>query len=329
MFIYYNLQKTKFISTILVSLSIILTGCSNQENQLNISTTPSETNQNLPQVVATTAVLCDLVQQVAEKTINLTCLASEDSQPELYQPTDFDRQAIDQAELILYNGYNFETLLQKLIKSTKNKSPKIAVAQVAVPKPLNHTQAGKIVPDPHVWHNVKNTVKMVDIINNNLKKIAPKNAEFYTKNTQEMKRKLNKMDTWVKERISTIPKKQRILITTHDAMGYYAKAYGLAIPGTLQGLNSNEKVTPARMKQLATILNNNLIPTIFLDTTTNRELIENVAEEARVTISKNSLFADDLGTPGSAGDTYQDMMTANTRTIVEGLGGTYLIFEAK
>jgi manganese/iron transport system substrate-binding protein len=310
-------------------LSIILTGCSNQENQLNISTTPSETNQNLPQVVATTAVLCDLVQQVAEKTINLTCLASEDSQPELYQPTDFDRQAIEQAELILYNGYNFETLLQKLIKSTKNKSPKIAVAQVAVPKPLNHTQAGKIVPDPHVWHNVKNTVKMVDIINNNLKKIAPKNAEFYTKNTQEMKRKLNKMDTWVKERISTIPKKQRILITTHDAMGYYAKAYGLAIPGTLQGLNSNEKVTPARMKQLATILNNNLIPTIFLDTTTNRELIENVAEEARVTISKNSLFADDLGTPGSAGDTYQDMMTANTRTIVEGLGGTYLIFEAK
>jgi manganese/iron transport system substrate-binding protein len=329
MFIYYNLQKTKFISTILVTLSIILTGCSNQENQLNISTTPSETNQNLPQVVATTAVLCDLVQQVAEKTINLTCLASEDSQPELYQPTDFDRQAIEQAELILYNGYNFETLLQKLIKSTKNKSPKIAVAQVAVPKPLNHTQAGKIVPDPHVWHNVKNTVKMVDIINNNLKKIAPKNAEFYTKNTQEMKRKLNKMDTWVKERISTIPKKQRILITTHDAMGYYAKAYGLAIPGTLQGLNSNEKVTPARMKQLATILNNNLIPTIFLDTTTNRELIENVAEEARVTISKNSLFADDLGTPGSAGDTYQDMMTANTRTIVEGLGGTYLIFEAK
>ncbi|MBW4510528.1 MAG: zinc ABC transporter substrate-binding protein [Scytonematopsis contorta HA4267-MV1] len=329
MFIYHNIQKTKFISTTLITLSIILTGCSNQENQLNISTTPSDTNQNLPQVVATTAVLCDLVQQVAEKTINLTCLASEDSQPELYQPTDFDRQAIDQAELILYNGYNFETSLQKLIKSTKNKSPKIAVAQVAVPKPLNHTQAGKIVPDPHVWHNVKNTVKMVDIINNSLKKIAPKNAEFYSNNTQKIKSELNQMDTWVKERVATIPKKQRTLITTHDAMGYYAKAYGLAIPGTLQRLNSNEKVTSTRMKQLATILNNNLIPTIFLDTTTNRELIENVAEEARVTISKNSLFADDLGTPGSAGETYQEMMTANTRTIVEGLGGTYLIFEAK
>ncbi len=329
MFIYHNLQKTKFINTILVTLSIILSGCSNQENQLNISTTPSNINQNLPQVVATTAVLCDLVQQIAEKTINLTCLASEDSQPELYQPTDFDRQAIDQAELILYNGYNFETSLQKLIKSTKNKSPKIAVAQVAVPKPLNHTEAGKIVPDPHVWHNVKNTVKMLDVINNNLKKIASENAELYTNNTQKIKTELNQMDTWVKERVATIPKKQRTLITTHDAMGYYAKAYGLAIPGTLQGLNSNEKVTSARMKQLATILKNNLIPTIFLDTTTNRELIENVAEEARVTISKNSLFADDLGTPGSAGDTYQDMMTANTRTIVEGLGGTYLIFEAK
>lgn len=327
-----NTLKTSVLlgfSTILFILCFALIGCTGQGNILNISPNPNNnnTNENLPRVVATTGVLCDLTKLVAEKTINLSCLVSPETSPQLYQPQQSDSQAIQQADLIFYNGYKFEPNLQSIINQTKNKTRKVAVAQAAVSKPLNYRQGDKIVPDPHVWHNVKNAIKMVDVINTNLKRIAPANADIYNSNKQAIKSEFSQLDTWVKQRISSIPKKGRILITTHDAMGYYTKAYGLSIPAALQGIGSNEKNLDARVKQLVDTINKNFAPTIFADTTISIDLIENVAQQARINISKNSLFADDLGASGTEGDSYENMMIANTRTIVEGLGGTYLIFQ--
>ncbi len=312
-----------------VALTIGFFGCGNQAASTSFTQTTTSVNDNLPQVVATTTVLCDLTKQVAGDTINLTCLISPGTDPHLYQPKSEDRKAIEQASLILYNGYNFEPGLIKIIKASKNPAPKIAVAQAAVPKPQRLQKGSKKVTDPHLWHNTNNTIRMVEVINRNLGKLEPNEVENYISNARKITNEITQMDSWIKSTIASIPPKQRKLVTTHDAMGYYAKAYGLSLAGALEGISTAEKPTDARVKNLVTGIKRAKVPTIFAETTTNSKLIESVAREAKVKVSSRKLYTDALGEPGSDGETYQKMMIANTRTIVEGLGGTYLMFEAK
>ena len=320
------------LRTVLVALTIGFVGCNNAGNLANTSYTTTEAaglNNNLPRVVATTSVLCDLTKQVAEETINLTCLTSPDTDPHLYQPSPADRKAIEQAKLIFFNGYNFEPSVLKLIKASKNRVPNIAVGQRAVPKPLQFKEGGNNVPNPYVWHNAKYSIKMVEVISSNLSKILPKNKSIYNSNAKKINNELTQLDGWVKSRIATIPTNERKLVTTQNAMIYYAQAYGLQDVGALEGINVSAKPTTAQVKKLVQNITQAKIPTIFAETTIKSNLIKSVAKEAKVKVSKRELFADDLGAPGSEGDTYQKMMAANTRTIVEGLGGTYLIFEPK
>jgi manganese/iron transport system substrate-binding protein len=323
---------TKSLRIVLVSLTIGFFGC-NQNNVANTSTTATgttdELTKNLPKVVVTTSILCDLTSQIAQQTINLTCLIPRDTNPLLYQPKPEHSKAIQQAKLILYNGYNLEPNFIKLIQESSKNGLEVAVAQRAVPEPLQFQEDGRKVADPYIWHNVKNTVNMVEVISTHLGKIVPKNANLYNSNAKKITNELTQLDAWIKARIESIPERQRKLITTRDAMGYYAKAYGLSYAGAIVGISSQETPTSRRSRSLIRYISRNRIPTVFVEATYNPTFINTLAEQAETKVSERKLFADNLGAPGSEGESYQKMMTANTRTIVEGLGGTYLIFLPK
>jgi len=321
--------KNNLLRAILVVLTVGFVGCGNQAVRTTFTQTSVEVNENLPRVVATTSLLCDLTRQVAENTVNLTCLISPNANAKIYKPKPEDRKAIEQANLILYTGYNFEPNVIKLIKSTKNSAPKIAVAQIAVSNPQKFIQGGKRVNDPHIWHNTKNAIAMVEVINSNLKKLTSSDTELYTNNTQKITNELTQLDQWIASRIASIPTKQRRLVTTSDAFGYYAKAYGISLAGGMEGISSQEKLTTLRVNNLAKNIKQAKVPTIFPEVAINPNLIQSVATEADVKTSKRQLYSEGLGEPGGEADTYQKMMIANTRTIVEGLGGTYLMFQAK
>ncbi|BAZ48693.1 periplasmic solute binding protein [Nostoc sp. NIES-4103] len=318
-----NLLLNHSLRASLVALTIGFVGCGNQAASTSFNQSAS-INENLPKVVATTSVLCDLIKQVAENTINLTCLISPGQDPHVYQPKPEDRKAIEQAKLILYNGYNLEPGLIKIIKTTQNSATKVAVGQLAVPKPQQFRKNGRRVTDPHIWHNAKNTISMVEVISSNLKKLEPSNAATYNDNASQIKNQLIQMDSWIKSRIASIPSDKRKLVTTHDALGYYAKAYSLS----LVGMRTEEKPTDTQVQSLVKNVQQAQAPTIFVETTMNPDLLQSIAQEAQVRVSERELYTDGLGESGSDGDTYQKMMVANTRTIVEGLGGTYLKFEA-
>lgn len=322
-----KLALNNYLYVALFTLSIGFTGCGQQVVNTSV-TQATETTQttklknNLPRVVATTTVLCDLTKQIAGDTINLICLIPPGKNPHSYQPTREDRKAIQQAKLIFYNGYNFEPILIKIIKTTKSPAPKIAVGQIAVPKPKQYFKAGKKVADPHLWHNVKNSINMLRVINSNLAKLAPANSKKYSSNTRRVTNELTQLDKWVKSRVASIPPQQLKLFTTDDALGYYAKAYGFSDLRVLQGIN-----TQVKAKNMAKDIQQAKVPTIFAQSTTNSNIIESIAGELEVRVSQRQLYADGLGEPGSDAETYQKMIVANTRTIVEGLGGTYLKFE--
>jgi manganese/iron transport system substrate-binding protein len=290
---------------------------------------PKQVLHLLQKLVATNTVACGLTKEIAGDTIDLKCLIDPGSDPHVYQPKPEDSKAIEQAKLIIYGGYNFEPGLIKLIKATSNSAPKVAVDEVAVPKPQQFEDDGKTVTDPHVFHNAENGIAIAQTISQELAKVAPNNAAIYTTNTQKLTNEISQIDTWIKSEIATIPPKQRKLVTTHDAFGYYSKAYGIPIEGALGGISTEEAPTPARVGSLSKDIEKQGVPTIFAETTINPKLIQAVAKEAKVKVSDRELFADGLGEKGTEGETYQGMLIANTHTIVEGLGGKYTEFKPK
>jgi manganese/iron transport system substrate-binding protein len=305
-------------------------------------------NSNL-KVVATSSVLCDLTQTIAATTIDLTCLVKAGTDPHVYEPTPKDRKAIEDAQLVLYSGYDFEPSLIKLIKASSNPATKIAVGELAVPKPLmsDHEHdhgaepeakekpaggeklAEATAPDPHVWHDAKHGIQMVKVIQEQLTKVAPTNADLYAKNAQALTTELTQVDAWITSQIATIPSAARKLVTTHDALGYYSAAYGIPVKGALQGISTDEKPTAARIKELTDEIRADQVPTIFVEVSANPKLIETVAKEANVKLSDQELFTDGLGVAGSPGETYAKMLRANTQAIVEGLGGKFTAFQPK
>jgi manganese/iron transport system substrate-binding protein len=324
-----KILSNNYLRVVLIAIAIGFFGCSNQSTNTPTTIKKATVNNNLPKVVATTSVLCDLTKQIAANNINLTCLISPGTDPHLYEPNPEDRKAIEQANLIFYNGYNLEPGLIKIIKATKSRGTKIAVGQLAVAKPQQFKEGNKAVINPHIWHNAKNAIAMVNVISQNLGKMDSSNAQDYTKNAKKINFQLTQLDNWIKSRIASIPVNQRQLVTTHNAMGYYSQAYGLKLAGTLEGVSTQARPANARITNLVKRIQQARVPTIFTEATANSNLIQAAGKEAKVKVSNRKLYTDGLGEIGSDGESYQKMMAANTRTIVEGLGGTYLIFQPK
>jgi manganese/iron transport system substrate-binding protein len=279
-------------------------------------------------VVVTNSILCDLTKQIAAKTIDLVCLMTPGSDPHVSKLTPDARQSIEQAQLILYGGYNFEPELIKAIKATTNSAPKIAIHEVAVPQPQQFAEDGTRTIDPHVWHSAQNGAKIATVIETNLAKLVPTQAQTYQQNTNKLTAEIKQIDTWIRSQIKTIPADQKTIFTTHDSLGYYATAYGIPV-NALEGLSTEEKPNAARARELVDKIRTTKVTTIYAEKTLNQQLIKTVAQAAKVKVSDQEIYADGLGTANSSGGTYQQMLIANTRSIVAGLGGKYTPFVAK
>lgn len=344
-------------SICLVATALLSTSCGS-------SAPDSQGSSNLPKVVATSTVLCDLTQQIAGQTIDLTCLLKPGADPHAYSLSPGDRKAIEQAQLVFYNGYNLEPNLEKAIQATSADIAKVAVAEEAVPKPLlgaghdhgaeedhkgeedhadehdhghseddhadekheAHAEEADQTPDPHVWHSPKQGVEMVTVLEGSLAKLVPDQAQTYAQNSKEVVTELEKIDIWIQAQIQTIPAQQRKLFTTHESFAYFANTYGLMLEGTLQGFSTEEKPSAARVKDVVEDIKTAKVPVIFLESGETSKLMQTVAKEADVQIAPTELFADSLGEENSRGSTYQAMLIANTETIVKGLGGQYTAY---
>ena len=307
-----------------------------------IETSNTAQAQSAPKVVASHSVICDLLDTVAQETIDLTCLLDGNRDPHTYRPTPQDRKAIEEAQLIFYGGYQLEPLITKLIADTQ--VPKIALYEQAVTEPImaehkhghgdehedegEHSEA-EATPeskeaDPHVWHNIENTVKMVEAIRSIMLQVNPPAAEQYLVNSSTLTEQLWQLDGWIKEQIATIPEGKKVLVTSHDSFNYYTQAYYLEDYLTLQGLSAESSPTASQVRELSQEIKETGVPTIFAESTKSDRVIRNVAKAADVELSMQPLYADGLG----AAENYLDMMSHNTCAIVDGLGGECKPFSA-
>ncbi|NEO54466.1 MAG: zinc ABC transporter solute-binding protein [Okeania sp. SIO3B5] len=285
----------------------------------------SDGNEKKPKVVSTNTIIADMTEKIGEDEIEHQGIMKPGADPHIYEPVPADSVAFEEAELILYNGYNLEPALIKLMNAAGIKAEKLAVGEKVTP--LQNPDKGELVPDPHVWGDAKNGILMVNGIRDALIKLSPEDRELFTENAAKLIEELLAVDTWISEQIATIPESKRRLVTTHDAFEYYVRAYGLQMTGTLIGMSTEEQPSAKTVKNLAEEIKKTGVPAIFAETTINPQLIATVAQEAGVKLAPKELYSDSIGAPGSEGDSYVKMLESNTRAIVEALGGKYTAFE--
>lgn len=287
---------------------------------------PDQNATDKPKVVATSTILKDWTAAVAGDEIELVGLLQPGADPHVYEPVPRDTLQLEQADLILYNGYNLEPGLIKLIRSAAKDNKTFAVGEV-IP-PLDYDYQGQQEPDPHVWGDADNAIQMVNAIRDQLIALSPEDRQEFSQNAAQYTQQLKNLDHWITVQIQTIPAPQRRLVTTHDAFQYYARAYGLTVTGTLIGISTEEQPSAQTVQRLATAIRQAQVPAIFAETTINPALITTVAQEAQVKLAPQKLYSDSIGAPGSKADTYIKMLVVNTQTIVEALGGNYQNFRA-
>ena len=293
---------------------------------VNCDRRPNAGTNGKPNVVATSTIIADLTEEVGKDEIQVKGILQPGADPHVYEPVPADSVALEKAQLILYNGYNLEPGLIKLMNAAGNKARKVAVGEVVKSLQLDKGK-GEIVPDPHVWGNPKNVIQMVNAIRDALIEVSPEDREKFTQNALQLTQELQQLDVWISLQIKTIPPEKRKLVTTHDAFQYYARGYGLSIVGTLIGISTEEQPSAQTVRQLVDSVKSTGVPAIFAETTINPALIKTVAQEAKVKLAPRQLYSDSIGAPGSDGDSYIKMMVANTRSIVESLGGKYTPFQ--
>ncbi len=360
MFFYTGMRlKGRWAAGLGAGLVLGLVGCSGDSAEVTAPEGDAPVAQaQAPVVVATTSVICDLTQQIAQTTVALTCLLDPGLDPHTYQIKPSDRQALEQADLILYDGYGYAPSLIRMVQDSGTGAVRSAVYEAAVPDPLmgaghdhdhdhghspdaaaeadhdhdtDHAyddeadhgdSAAAPVPDPHIWHSATNNGAIVAVIADNLTQINPDQADLYRKNADRLTTQFDQIDAWIRTQVTTVPASQRQLVTTHDSFRYFADAYGFEVKGALSGLSTEAKPTPGALTALVDQVKTAQVPAIFAETTTNPQLIEAVAKEAGVAVAAQPLFVEGPGGPNSGAETMQEMLVVNTCTVVEALGGT-------
>jgi len=311
-------QPKRMLAAVLF-LGLWISGCD------GANTNQSSDNDDRPNVVATSTIIQDLTEQVGGDEIELTGILQPGVDPHIYEPVPADSRALEAADLILFNGYNLEPGLIKQMNAAGVNASKFAVAEVVTPLDLD--DEGTKQPDPHVWGDAENAIKMVKGIRDQLIALSPEDEEEFSQNAAQLTEQLQQLDSWITQQIETIPAKQRQLVTTHDAFQYYARAYGLEVTGTLIGISTEEQPSAQTVQALSDAIKATKVPAIFAETTINPELIKTVAQEAGVKLAPAELYSDSIGAAGSDSDSYAKMLIANTRTIVEALGGDFTAFD--
>jgi zinc/manganese transport system substrate-binding protein len=281
--------------------------------------------QGKPKVVATFSVLGDLISNVAGDKIELVTLVGPDSDTHVYEPKPRDAVAIANAVAIFEIGIGLEHWLDKLYKSSSSKAQRLVVSKgLTLLEGSDDENDKKDVKkakeedkDPHVWHDVKNTIHMVERIRDHLVKVDPANAAYYQSRAFEYSLKLRELDLWVFQQVADVPRARRKLVTNHDTFNYFAKRYGFEIVGDALGSTSTEgaEPSPKEIAKLIAKIKAAKVPVIFAENIESNKLIKRLAKEAGVRVGPE-LFTDALGKAGSQGETFEKMVRYNVTAIV-------------
>ncbi len=284
------------------------------------------------QAVASFSILGDMVRQVGGDRVEVTVLVGPGADAHVYQPTPTQAKTVAKAQVLFSNGLGFEGWMARLLKSANYKGTHVVATQGADvlqaedddhdAKPGAHKghkhDHGKA--DPHAWQSVPNAYVYVKNIAKGLCTSDAAGCDSYQKNAAAYTEQLKSLDAEVRAAWGAIPQAQRKVITSHDAFGYYAKAYGVTFLSP-QGVSTESEASAKGVAKLVRQIKAENVKALFVETISNPRLIEQIGRETGVRPA-GELFSDSLSKAGGPADSYVKMIRYNTSALTGAIAGT-------
>lgn len=275
-------------------------------------------------VTATTGMIADVAKEIGGDNVQVTALMGAGTDPHLYKASQGDVRKLDDADIVLYNGLHLEGKMTELFEKMEQTKTTVAVS-AGIPESELLTApgaAGETSHDPHIWFDVKLWSMAAETIRDALIEQDPEHAEQYEARAEAYFDKLEELDDYAREQMASIPERSRVLVTAHDAFGYFGRAYGIEVRG-LQGMNTMAEYGSKDVSDLRDYLIDNDIKAVFIETSVPHKSIEAVIEGAKSLGHEiktgGELYSDAMGEEGTAEGTYIGMVKHNVDTIVAAL----------
>ena len=278
-------------------------------------------------VVTTSTMVTDMVKAVGGTRVNVVGLMGPGVDPHLYKPASGDVVKLQRAKVIFYSGLMLEGRMSDLFFRMSRAGKKVYAVTESIP------EKDRLEPpefdghwDPHIWGNPSLWSKCVSTVVEGLSDVDPDGKNYYANQGAKVEKSYNDVHNWGLKRISKLPKKQRILVTSHDAFNYFGKAFGFQVVA-VQGLSTVTEAGLADIAKMVDFIQEKNLKAIFIESSVNPAAIQRISKDANVKIG-GELFSDACGNPGdmheSQGEKYDvgtfvGMVKHNINTIVNAL----------
>jgi zinc/manganese transport system substrate-binding protein len=277
-------------------------------------------------VVASFSIIGDFAKNVGGDRIALTTLVGPDGDAHVYEPKPADAAAMAGADVVLVNGLHFEGFLSRLAAASASKAAVVELTKGVEPLKMKEEHEGHEGgeeaheghhhhgdTDPHAFQSIANARIYVKNIADAFCAADAAGCQTYQANAATYDTKLAETEAAVKEEIAAIPADKRVVITSHDAFGYFEHAYGLTFLAP-EGISTEAEASAADVAALISQVREDKASAIFVENITNARLIEQIARETGLTVG-GTLYSDALSQPDGPAGTYVDLMLNNVRTI--------------
>lgn len=302
-----------------------LTGCGDRDSA---ALSHPESDGGRPRIVATTTMLADLVRTLAGEDFAVASLMAPGVDPHTYEMPARAIALIRGADAVIYNGHLLEGKIPDLLAPLASQGKHVlAVAESLPAESLIHPDgdfAGHA--DPHVWGDVRLWKSAIAPVADILKKLRPDRADAIAARAAAYAGELDALDAWIRQQIASLPEANRLIMTSHDAFGYFGRAYGIDVIG-VQGISTATEAGLADIVGAVDLIRQRGVRAIFVESSVSRAVIERIARDAGVSVG-GELYSDSTGPAGNPvtiggetwdAGTYIGMMRHNVSVIVEAL----------
>ncbi|MFA0963695.1 metal ABC transporter solute-binding protein, Zn/Mn family [Roseivirga sp. BDSF3-8] len=307
-------MQLKFFSG-LILIAILLTACGDNENQ-------QDGKPGKLKVVTTTGMIADVLREVAGDSATVTEIMGPGVDPHVYKASQGDLKKLTGADMIFYNGLHLEGKMGEVLEKLARQKPVFAVAESVDTSRLLHAPGYQDAFDPHIWFDVSLWQAAMENAVNFLVGQDTANAEYYRKNWEAYRARMEDVHEETRRKVRQIPSSQRVLITAHDAFHYFGNAYNIEVRG-LQGISTLSEYGVRDVQNLAEFITENKIKAVFVETSVSEKAINAVVKGARerghIVKIGGSLYSDAMGPDDTAAGTYLGMVRTNVNTIVNSL----------
>lgn len=286
---------------------------------------PSSAGKPKPlRVVATIAMAGDLAQNIGGARVAVTNLMREGVDPHLYKASPGDMRLMSDADMILFSGLHLEGRMADIIVKMASRSTVVQVTDTIDEALLREPPEFAGHFDPHVWFDVTLWAKAAERVRDALMAKDPSGREIYTKNAEPFLKTLAELHQYAKDTLATIPEPYRVMVTAHDAFGYFGRAYGLEVLA-IQGISTDSEASLRDINGLVDTLVRKKIPAVFIESSVPRKtidaLVEGCKSRGHTVLVGGELFSDAMGKSGTFEGTYVGMVVHNVDTVTKALGG--------